>query len=59
MMADSEMDPDVAEIRTNCRYLQMAARKAVAKGGSSQTALAKFVELIARKRSKDAPAFST
>lgn len=47
-------DLEVDAIRTNSRKLELAARKAIARGGSSQVALAKFVEFI-QKRSKHPP----
>jgi len=48
IMGDSETeDQEMSEIRRNARSFQMAAMKAAAKGGSSQVALAEFVELIA------------
>lgn len=46
------VDGDVANMRSRCASLQMAAKRAVGHGGSSQVALAKFVELII-SRSKD------
>jgi hypothetical protein len=49
IMATGEADLEVEKIRTNCKTLRMAARKAVSKGGSSQIALEKFVELIERR----------
>ena len=45
MMAMEGMHVEVDEIRTNSRNLEMAAQKAVARGGSSHAALAKFVDL--------------
>lgn len=51
IMAAEGMDMEVDKIRTNSRKFQKAASNAVAKGGSSQTALATFVELI-QKRTK-------
>jgi hypothetical protein len=45
IMAQEGTDLEVDEIRANSRKFAMAARKAVATGGSSQIALAKFVAL--------------
>lgn len=47
MMAKEDEETDA--IRANSRKLEMAAKKAVAKGGSSHAALAKFVEFIERR----------
>ncbi|KAG0592454.1 hypothetical protein M758_1G246600 [Ceratodon purpureus] len=55
IMARGETDLEVEVIRTNCRNLRMKARKAMLKGGSSQIALAKFVELIERRATHSAP----
>jgi aminoglycoside N3'-acetyltransferase len=49
IMAAEGMDMEVDKIRTNSRKFQKAASKAVAKGGSSQTALTTFVELIQKR----------
>ena len=57
IMADSATDADVAKIRANCRSFQRAARKAVGNGGSSQVALAQFVERIT-SRPKPGPPVS-
>ena len=46
MMAKEGMDLEVDQMRANSRNLQMAAKKAVVEGASSQVALAKFVELV-------------
>lgn len=46
MAQEEETEPEVEKIRMNSRELAMAARKAVAKGGSSHAAMAKFVELV-------------
>ncbi|KAG0577784.1 hypothetical protein KC19_5G181600 [Ceratodon purpureus] len=46
IMACDKTDLEVDEIRNNTRNFQIEARKAVERGGSSQTALMKFVELI-------------
>ena len=53
MMAMGEdTEQEVAEIRANSRKFKMAARKAVARGGSSHAALAKFVALVESWRTK-------
>lgn len=50
MVAKEGLDPEVDAIRAKSRKLEGAARKAVAKGGSSHAAMAKFVELLERRR---------
>ncbi|KAG0601347.1 hypothetical protein M758_11G103400 [Ceratodon purpureus] len=54
IMAPDGTDTKVDNIQSNSRNFQMAARKAVAKGGSSQTALTAFVELV-QKKAKQSP----
>jgi hypothetical protein len=49
IMAAEETDVEVDKIRPNLGNVQKAASKAVAKGGSSQTALTTFVELIQKR----------
>jgi hypothetical protein len=49
IMTCDKTDLEIAKIRTNSKNFQMAARKAVQQGGSSQTALTKFVDLIRGK----------
>jgi hypothetical protein len=52
MATGEETEQEVAEIRTNSKKFEMAARKAVAEGGSSHVALAKFVALVESWRTK-------
>jgi len=54
IIGDSETeDQELSDIRRNARNFQVAAVKAAGKGGSSQVALAEFVELITSLRTKN------